>query len=75
MSTYSYVIYGISTKTPPLPSESRCSTSRTGRASLALSLRMLFVDLVLSGDEIWFATLTEECGVRVYLTTKCFGLK
>ena len=69
------MIYGISTKTPPLPSESQCSTSHTGRASIALSLHTLFVDLVLSGDEIWFATLTEECGVGVYLSTRCFGLK
>lgn len=49
--------------------------AHTGLASIALSFLMLFVDLVLSGDEIWFATLTEECKVRVYLTTKCFGSK
>jgi hypothetical protein len=40
-----------------------------------LSLLTLFVNLVLSGDEIWFAILIEECGVRICLTTKCFGSK
>ena len=69
------MIYGIGTKTPPLPSESRFSTSPTGHASIALTLLMLFVDLVLSRDEICFAALTEVCEVRVYLTTKCFGSK
>jgi hypothetical protein len=35
---YSCVIYGISTNTPPLPSESQCWTSGTGIASIALFL-------------------------------------
>jgi hypothetical protein len=69
------VIYGISSKAAPLPSLPQCSTSYTVDVFITLSFLMLFVYLVLSGYEVWFATLAEECGFRVCLAKECFGSK